>query len=612
MRRWMLGTAAGFALAAGAVHAQDRATPVRYDVSFENAAHNEARITVTLRDVPQGAVRFEMSRSSPGRYAIHEFAKNVYAVTAKDGRGRDLTVSRSDPYGWNVAGHDGTVTLSYTLFADRADGTYAQVNPAHAHLNMPASFLWARGFAERPIEVRFRPLNNRWRAATQLVPTRQPWTFTAPNLQYFMDSPTSLAPHMVREWQVDDGGTPRTIRLAVHHDGTEAEVDRLAEMTKKVVAAQIAVFGGDVPDFDNGTYTFIAAYVPYASGDGMEHRNSTILTNNRGLAEANYAQIGTISHEFFHAWLVERLRPADLEPFDFTRANPSRHLWFVEGFTSYYGPLTIRRAGVWGEDEYLADLTRALNYTLLRPGRRYHGPEEMSLRAPFVDAATSIDPRQDHIFTSYYLYGAVLAAGLDLSLRQRGHTLDEYMRALWASHGRTERPFVTADLEAALAQVSGDRDFARAFFANQIAGASLPDFAPLLEQAGLTLRPANAARPWIGPTPIRAGENGLVVAGYPAPGTPLYGAGIAAGARITAVNGKPVATDADWAAVLAAAKPGARLRIAYADLGREGDATLTLASDPTLEIVRNETIGKPLTPAQRSFRASWMGVLPGM
>ncbi len=53
-----------------------------------------------------------------------------------------------------------------------------------------------------------------------------------------------------------------------------------------------------------------------------------------------------ISHEFFHAWNVERIRPQSLEPFNFEDANMSGELWLAEGFTSYYGPLILRRAGL--------------------------------------------------------------------------------------------------------------------------------------------------------------------------------------------------------------------------------------------------------------------------
>ncbi|RZJ37304.1 MAG: M61 family peptidase, partial [Brevundimonas sp.] len=267
------------------------APPVRYALSFDNAVHHEARITVTWRDVGRQPVRFEMSRASPGRYAIHEFAKNVYSLTAVDGAGNPLTVERTDPYGWTVAGHDGTVSVTYTLFGDRADGTYAQIDATHAHLNMPATLLWARGFDDRPVELTFHSPDPDWRIATQLAPTDRPDTFTAPNLQYLMDSPTELSDHKVREWTVDDAGTPRTIRIALHDPGTDEQADIFADRARKVVDQLIAVFG-DVPDFDYGTYTFIADYLPHVSGDGMEHRNSTILSGSRSLAEANYSQIG--------------------------------------------------------------------------------------------------------------------------------------------------------------------------------------------------------------------------------------------------------------------------------------------------------------------------------
>ena len=45
-----------------------------------------------------------MSRSSPGRYSLHDFAKNVYDVHAFDADGRELKTTRPDPYGWNVPG----------------------------------------------------------------------------------------------------------------------------------------------------------------------------------------------------------------------------------------------------------------------------------------------------------------------------------------------------------------------------------------------------------------------------------------------------------------------------------------------------------------------------
>ncbi|MCH7683753.1 MAG: M61 family metallopeptidase, partial [Gemmatimonadetes bacterium] len=307
-----------------------------YEVSFPNVVHHEAEISISFTDLPAVPLELRMSRSSPGRYALHDFAKNVYSVRAEDGNGFPLQITRPNPYQWDVPVHDGTVRVTYTLFADRADGTYSQVDETHAHLNVPATFMWARGLGDRQIRVTFQlPDGAEWSVATQLFPTDDPMTFTAPDLYYFMDSPIEVSDFALRQWEVSANGGTSTIRLAVHHDGTEQEVDDYTEMVKKVVEQAIAVFG-EAPDFDGGAYTFIADYLPWVSGDGMEHRNSTILSSTASLRRAAGRLIGTVAHEFFHAWNVERIRPRTLEPFDFERANMSGELWFAEGFTSYY------------------------------------------------------------------------------------------------------------------------------------------------------------------------------------------------------------------------------------------------------------------------------------
>ncbi|QIL03314.1 M61 family metallopeptidase [Sphingomonas sinipercae] len=593
-----------------AAQRQPSAPPVEYALSFDNAVHNEARITVTYRAVRPGPMRYQMSRSSPGRYALHEFAKNVYAVSASDGAGRPLAIIRSDPYGWTVLpSGDGTVRVTYTLYADRGDGTYAQIDPTHAHLNMPATLMWATGYDDRPVTVRFKPFDASWKVATQLFPTADPFTFQAPNFQYLMDSPAELSDFDMRSWTVPSPGGPRTIRLAVHHEGTAADVDKLMAKTQKVVAQEIAVFGAPAP-YDTGTYTFIVDAMPQASGDGMEHRNSTIVSGRGGLAASDYAQLGTISHEFFHSWNVERLRPRELEPFDFTRANPTPSLWFAEGFTTYYGPLFIRRAGESSTDRFLQGLAGTWNYVANGPGRSFGSPLEMSLRAPFVDAATSVDPTTPNIITNYYPYGAAIGLSLDLMLRQRGLSLDGFMRHMWLRNGVNERPFTTADLERGLAEFTRDPAFASDVFTRFIRGSALPDLAPLLAQAGLSVRPANPGKAFAGDVDLTATKNELSLDSATQPGSPLYIAGIERGDRLLSVAGAKIESKADWDKVLAKTKPGQSVAVRFVQRGHERTAMLTFVGDPTVEIVRDEAIGKTLSPAQQAFRTAWLGAEP--
>ena len=63
-------------------------------LEFPNAAHHEVQIAATFPDLGQTPLNVVMSRSSPGRYSLHEFAKNVYNVHAADSAGRTLPVTQ--------------------------------------------------------------------------------------------------------------------------------------------------------------------------------------------------------------------------------------------------------------------------------------------------------------------------------------------------------------------------------------------------------------------------------------------------------------------------------------------------------------------------------------
>jgi predicted metalloprotease with PDZ domain len=583
---------------------------VHYDVSFPNAAHHEAQITVEYRRVPPVPLTIRMSRTSPGRYALHEFAKNVYGVRAFDGQGRQLPLLRPDLHQWTVPEHDGTVRFSYTLFGDRADGTYAGIDVTQAHLNIPAAFAWARGTVGWPISITFRPPpGSGWQVATQLVPTDDPWTFTSPNLGHFLDSPTRLSAMTWREWQVESLGKSYTIRLALAHDGTEAEADEYAALARRVVDEQHGIWG-ELPAFDHGTYTFIAAYNPWVAGDGMEHRNSTILTSTVPLGAGMLSQLGTLSHEFFHAWNVERLRPASLEPFDFGEASLPGELWLAEGFTSYYQNIAIRRAGIIDDDRYAGMLSGMLNAVINGRGRRFFSPVEMSAQAPFVDAAVSVDPQnRANTFLSYYTWGAAIGLGLDLTLRTRfpGLTLDSYMRALWERHGRPEAPYTMDDLVIALAELTSDPGFAEEFFGRHIAAPDVVDYAELLAAAGFRLRRALPGQASLGPLPLRVQDGRLIVAGSTLIGTPWYDAGVDREDRLIALDGEPLTSAAQVAALGNNRRPGETAALTWAKRGVERTAQVRFVESEQLEVVTFETAGEPVPPAARALREAWLG-----
>ena len=456
-----------------------------YNISFENAVHHEAQIKVKFSNLKSDEVEFRMARSSPGRYALHEFAKNVYNVIVTNSKGTILKATRPDPYSWHVTGHDGVINVSYTLFANRGDGTYAQVDETHAHLNSPATFMYVPELSEEGIEVTFNVREDlNWKVATQLKHETGN-TYFAKDLQYFMDSPTEISNFKKRSFQVDD----QTINFVLHdEDASDEDLNQYLESVKKIVLQEKEVFG-ELPMYDYGEYTFLACYMPNASGDGMEHRNSTIIASTRSLSFGGIKEnIGTVSHEFFHCWNVERIRPKSLEPFDFTRANMSGELWFAEGFTNYFDALSLCRTGIWTLDKYFEEMQSTFNKVWTSPGRSFFNPIEMSYQAPFVDAATSVDEtNKENTYISYYIYGEMIGLALDLSLREINLNLDDYMKQVWNSFGKIGTYYTVEDLKNTLGNYAGN-DFANNFFDNYIYKSEIPDFEQLFENMGIELK----------------------------------------------------------------------------------------------------------------------------
>ena len=568
-----------------------------YTISFDNAVHHEAIVKATFPEVKSKTLRVQMSRSSPGRYAIHEFAKNVYGFKATNGAGEALEIKRDDPYSWIITNTDGIINIEYILFANRGGGTYSQVDLTHAHLNMPATFVYAETLQERPIEITFNARNDLgWKVATQLK-HKEGNTFSAPNLYYFMDSPTEISDYREREFQVDG----QTVKFVLHDPNPDSDFDTYWERIQAIVLQEKEVFG-ELPTYDFGEYTFLACYAPNVSGDGMEHRNSTILTDTETLAEGGMEwNIGTVSHEFFHSWNVERIRPADLEPFQFDQANMSNSLWFAEGFTSYYTNLILERAGVISAEDYVKGLNGTFNYVWNSPALQYFNPIEMSNQAPFVDAATSVDPvNRENMFISYYSYGSVLGLALDLSLREKDLNLDDFMQLMWKRFGKTEVAYTVEDIEATLADYAG-AEFAQDFFGKYIYKSNMPDYKNLLEQVGLQLNRATA-KPYFGAS-FSETSNGLEISRNTFKGSPAYQADLDKGDLITSIDGVAMTSNDAFKELLSNKNIDDVLQVTFERFGEEHKTEVRLTADPTFTIAIDNNAKKEAVKAREAWLA---------
>jgi predicted metalloprotease with PDZ domain len=244
----------------------------------------------------------------------------------------------------------------------------------------------------------------------------------------------------------------------------------------------------------------------------------------------------------------------------------------------------------------------------------------MSQMAPFVDAAAAIDRTDfENTFISYYTWGESIALGLDLTLRERTGsrvTLDDFMRAMWQRFGKpggrapgyVDRPYTLADAKAVLGEVSGDAAFADDFFARYIQGHDVVNYAKLLADAGLVMRPRTPQYGFAGELHLQDGSAGVRIGSAVPTGTPAYQAGLDRDDVLTQVGGTPVARADEVDAAIRGARPGTPLTVTYLHRGRGQpiSATIRIIADPRLEIVPAEQAGQTLTDVQRRFRDAWL------
>ena len=321
------------------------------------------------------------------------------------------------------------------------------------------------------------------------------------------------------------------------------------------------------------------------------------MTTTRSLAEGGMERnIGTVSHEFFHAWNVERIRPKSLEPFDFEEANMSGELWFAEGFTSYYTNLILCRAGLISHEQYVGGLTGTFNYVWNSPGRQFFNPIEMSYQAPFVDAARSVDPvNRNNTFISYYSYGSALGLALDLALREEGLNLDDYMKLVWNNFGKNEVPYKISDLHQTLKDYAGVQ-FGDHFFTNYIYKSDMPEMKRLFENVGVSLT-QDLSKPSFG-----AFVRGGIITGNSQIGSSAYNAGLENGDKLIEIDGQKITADTNVNAVLNTFSSGDSVKVVFERLGNTKETTMTLVGNPAYTISINDQASND----QISARTEWL------
>ena len=434
----------------------DRLIEFRVDVADVHAH----RFHVTLRIAqPRSPQRLSLPVWIPGSYLVREFARHLSPLQATQG-GRARTITPLDKATWDIDTRgSGPLTVRYEVYAFDTSVRAAFLDASRGFFNGTSVFLQAEGFEQQPQHVTLTGNSQLkgWRVATalpRLKTNAAGWgEYLAPNYDALIDHPVELGDFWQGEFTV------KGVRheFVVAGAPTDLDGERLLADTRRICEAQITFWHGRrKPDFTH--YVFMLNAVGDGYG-GLEHRQSTALicgrkdlprVGRKPPTEAYQTLLGLISHEYFHTWNVKRLKPTAFAPYDLTRENMTRLLWFFEGFTSYYDDQFLLRTGLIDGATYLKLLSKTVNQVHGTPGRLDYSVAQASF-----DAWTRYyrpDENTANATVSYYTKGALVGLALDLSLRLMPSvagaqpTLDGVMQRLW----QLGRPITHGDIAQAL------------------------------------------------------------------------------------------------------------------------------------------------------------------
>ena len=460
-----------------------------YTIRFPDTASRSFTVEIAVPTDKREAVDLMMPVWSPGFYGLQNYGDRVSNFTATAPDGAVLEATRSSTSRWTIkTGARPSIKVSYTVAAARLSNLSNGVTDAGAALIGPATFMAIADDLRRPADVTLI-LPASWvgsMTSLDAAPDGAPNHYVAPNYDVLADSPILAGTDLI---------STRFTAAGITHYWTylgkaEWDGEKVAAVMTPLIEEH-ARFWGSLP---YKKYAFLNIVTGGGGGSGVEHLNSVAITTGGReptTPDAKFRNAAFVSHEYFHAMNVKRLRPAELGPFDYEHPPVTTGLWVAEGLTSYFGDLLAARAGLGSEQDYLALESKHITDLQIRqPGRLVQTLEQAS--AQMFDRIPA-DRKVD-----YYVKGPVVGLVLDAHIRRLTNgrkSMDDVMR-LEYQRWSGARGYSAADFSQTMSDAAGVD--MQALLHKLVATTEEIDYVEMLDWFGLRFAPGDdPAKAWM-------------------------------------------------------------------------------------------------------------------
>lgn len=467
--------------------ARPSAAAIHYQVSIAHPGQHLFHVSVEVPDV-HGELKLQMAAWN-ALYEIRDFSSHVQEVEAY-ANGQRVPIEKLNKLTWRLNA-TGTVTVRYATLWDDPGPFNTQLNEEHGFINPAMILLYVPDRRAEKTLLTLTGVPIGWNAASASFVRALPlasrdasFEFEAASYDALADAPIE-ASHF-EEFTIHDLSPP--VHVVIHGDGYKPR--DVENVLRKICVYEVKLMDG--APYNQYTFIFHIGKAANGAGGGMEHANSTAIYVQSGAFLPNVS-----AHEFFHLWNVKRIRPASLEPLDYTQEMYTRSLWFAEGVTNTVGSYTLVRTGLWNKQEFYLDLSSQISELESRPAEQWQSAEQSSLDAWLEKYALYNQPDRS---VSYYTKGQILGVLLDILIRdltENQKSLDDVLRAMnndFAKEGKYYRDSLDVRLTAEkVSGVSVDE-----FFAKYVSAAEPLPYKDVLSRAGLELHAHEAVHATLG------------------------------------------------------------------------------------------------------------------
>ena len=437
--------------------------PIQLKVDLRDAPRQIFHVHETLPVAP-GALTLYYPKWIPGEHSPSGPLENLAGLKFTVG-GKTLAWRRDlvDMYALHLDVPAGTATLDadFDFLSPAGGGEFGQsvsATPNLVDLEWNQVLLYPAGAASK--DILFEPavtLPDGWDYGTALEASGRAGVFKPVSLDELVDSPL-IASRYFRRVDLDPGA-----KVPVHLDiaaDAAADLDISAEQTGKfraLVQQAYALFGAHHYDH----YDFLLTLSGNTGHFGLEHHQSSDdRTWEDYFTEPGTTLVGNhlMPHEYVHSWNGKFRRPADLWTADFNSVPmKSDLLWVYEGLTEYFGDVLAARSGLWTPEQYRELLAMTAARMDNRPGRTWRPLQDTADEAQILYYA----PREWENWRrvqDFYSEGELLWLDVDIKIRELSggaRSMNDFARAFYGMDdgSHVTKTYSFDDLVASLNQV---------------------------------------------------------------------------------------------------------------------------------------------------------------